>query len=54
MRDGLLKCIKHTNKLASEEFENRNSQTALKKFMAEQDAKAQRKQKEKNRKKRTS
>jgi len=54
MREELLNWMKHTNDLALEAFENRNSPAALRKFMAEQDTKAQRKQtKKKNRKKRT-
>jgi len=55
MRKELLNWMKHTDDPALEAFENRNSPAALKKFMAEQDTKAQRKQtKKKNRKKRTS
>ncbi len=55
MRKELLKWMKRTNDPASKALENRNSPEALKKFMAEQDDRAGKKQKKrKNRKKRTS
>jgi N-sulfoglucosamine sulfohydrolase len=55
MRKELLKWMKHTNDPALEALENRNSPEALKKFMAEQDARSGKKQtKRKNRKKQTS
>ena len=54
MRKELLNWMKSTNDPALEALENRNSPAALKKFMAEQDARAGKKQKRKNRKKRAS
>jgi N-sulfoglucosamine sulfohydrolase len=54
VRKELLKWMKSTNDMALEAFKNRSSPEALKKFMAEQDARAGKKQKKrKNRKKRT-
>jgi len=54
MREELLKWMERTNDPAFEAFKNRSSPEALKKFMAEQDARAGKKQtKRKNRKKRT-
>jgi len=54
MRKELLKWMKSTNDTALEAFKNRNLPEALKKFMAEQDARSGKKQtKGENRKKRT-
>jgi N-sulfoglucosamine sulfohydrolase len=55
LREELLKWMKRTNDPALEALKNRSSPEALKKFMAEQDARAGKKQKKRNnRKKRTS
>ncbi len=62
MREELLKWMKSTNDTALEALENHNSPAALKKFMAEQDARAdspqdafrQKQTKKKNRNKRMS
>jgi len=55
LREELLKWMKRTNDPALEAFKNRSSPEALKKFMAEQDARSGKKQKKRNnRKKRTS
>jgi len=54
LREELLKWMKRTNDPALEALKNRSSPGALKKFMAEQDARAGKKQKKRNnRKKRT-
>jgi hypothetical protein len=50
MRKELLNWMKQTNDPALEAFENRNSSEALKKFMAEQDAKSGKKKKIKKKK----
>lgn len=55
IREELLKWMKRTNDPALEAFKNRSSTEALKKFMAEQNARAGKRQKKRNnRKKRTS